>query len=76
MHAMNCPTSEYAKYMTKQSIDCCCLATKECEIKSMRSRQNIALPWKHYTQFKLHQLVHLLQMKKVNKQCLLDTPAQ
>ena len=28
MHAMNCPASEYAKYKTMQSIDCCC---EECE---------------------------------------------
>ena len=32
----------------------------------MRSRWNIALPWKHYTKLKLHQLVHLLQIKYVN----------
>ena len=32
----------------------------------MRSRWNIALPWKHYTKFKLHQLVHLLQIQYVN----------
>ena len=32
----------------------------------MRSRWNIALPWKHYAKFKLHQLVHLLQIKYVN----------
>ena len=32
----------------------------------MRSRWNIALPWKHYTKFKLHNLVHLLQIQYVN----------
>ena len=32
----------------------------------MRSRWNIALPWKHYTKFKLHQHVHLLQIQFVN----------
>ena len=35
----------------------------------MRSRWNIALPWKHYTKFKLHQFVHLLQIKYVNVFC-------
>ena len=35
----------------------------------MRSRWNIALPWKHYTKFKLHQLVHLLQIKYVKLFC-------
>ena len=35
----------------------------------MRSRWNIALPWKDYTKFKLHQLVHLLQIKYVNVFC-------
>ena len=35
----------------------------------MRSRWNIALPWKHYTKFKLHQLVHLLQIQYVNVFC-------
>ena len=68
MHAMNCPVSEYAIYKTMQSIDCCCLATKECD-NAMRSRWNIASPWKHYTQFKLHQLVHLLQIQYVNVFC-------
>ena len=33
MHAINCPASEYAIYKTMQSIDCCCLATEECEIR-------------------------------------------
>ena len=32
----------------------------------MRSRLNIALPWKHYKKFKLHELAHLLQIKNVN----------
>ena len=32
----------------------------------MRSRWNIALQWKHYTKFKLHQFVNLLQIKYVN----------
>ena len=32
----------------------------------MRSRWNIALPWKHYTKLKVHQLVHLLQIQYVN----------
>ena len=32
----------------------------------MRSCWNLALPWKHYTEFNLHQLVHLLQIKYVN----------
>ena len=32
----------------------------------MRSHWNIALPWKHYTKFKLHQLVHMLQIQYVN----------
>ena len=35
----------------------------------MRSRWNIALPWKHCTKFKLHQLVHLLQIQYVNVFC-------
>ena len=34
MHAMNCPASEYAIYKIMQSIDCCWLATEECEITS------------------------------------------
>ena len=32
----------------------------------MRSCWNVALPWKHYTKFKSHQLVHLLHIKYVN----------
>ena len=35
----------------------------------MRSRWNISLSWKHYTKFKLHQLVHLLQKQYVNVFC-------
>ena len=35
----------------------------------MRSRWNIALPWKHYTQVKLNQLLHLLQKQNVNVFC-------
>ena len=35
----------------------------------MRSRWNIALPWKHYTKFNEHQLVHLLQIKYVKLFC-------
>ena len=35
----------------------------------MRSSWNIALLWKHYTKFKLHQLVHLLQIQYVNVFC-------
>ena len=34
MRAMKCPASEYAIYKTMQSIDCCSLATEECEITS------------------------------------------
>ena len=34
IHAMNCPASIYAIFKTMQSIDCCCLATEECEITS------------------------------------------
>ena len=34
MHAMNCPAPEYAIIKTMQIIDCCCLATEECEITS------------------------------------------
>ena len=34
MNAINCPVSEYAIYKTMQSVDCCCLATEECEITS------------------------------------------
>ena len=34
MYAMNCPASEYAINKTIQNIDCCCLATEECEITS------------------------------------------
>ena len=32
----------------------------------MRLRWNTALPWKHYTKLKLHQLVHLLRIKCLN----------
>ena len=32
MCAMNCPALQYAIYKTVQGIDCCCLATEECEI--------------------------------------------
>ena len=35
----------------------------------MRSRWNIALPWKHYTKLKVHQRVHLLQIQYVNVFC-------
>ena len=35
----------------------------------MPSRWNIALPWKHYTKYKLHELVHLLQIQYVNVFC-------
>ena len=35
----------------------------------MRSLWNITLPWKHYTKFKLPQLVHLLQIQYVNVLC-------
>ena len=52
-----------------QRIDCCCLATEDCEKNVMRSGWNKALPWKHYTKFKLHQLVHLLQIQYVNVFC-------
>ena len=31
----------------------------------MRSRWNIALPWKHFTKFTLHQVVYLLQIQYV-----------
>ena len=36
----------------------------------MCSHWNIALPWKHYTKFKLYQLVHLLQIQYVNVFCV------
>ena len=36
---------------------------------AMRSRWNIASPWKHITKFELPQLVHLLQIKYVNVFC-------
>ena len=32
MYATHCTASEYALYKIIQSIDCCCLATEECEI--------------------------------------------
>ena len=35
----------------------------------MRSRWNIALPWQHYTKFKLYQPVLLLQIQYVNVIC-------
>ena len=35
----------------------------------MRPRWNKALPGKHITKFKLHQLVHLLQIQYVNVFC-------
>ena len=69
MHAMNCPVSEYAIYKIMQSIDCCCLATEECEITPCVHTGKIALPWKHFTKFKLHRLVHLLQIQYVNGFC-------
>ena len=71
MHAMNWPASEYSIYKTMQCIDCCCLATEECEIMSCvhAGIPCIALPWKHFTKFKLHQLVNLLQIQHVNVFC-------
>ena len=35
----------------------------------MRSRWNIALPWKHYAKFNLHHIVHLLQIQYANVFC-------
>ena len=35
----------------------------------MPSRWILVLPWKHYTEFKLHQLMHLLQIQYVNVFC-------
>ena len=35
----------------------------------MCSSWKIALPWKHYTHLKLHQLVHLLPIEYVNEFC-------
>ena len=39
----------------------------------MHSRWNIALPWKHYAKFKLHQLVQLLQIKCLNTFLIVTT---
>ena len=54
MHAMNCSASDKQyTYVYHAKNTLLLLSNRRMWNNVMRSRWNIALPWKHYTQFKL-----------------------